>query len=119
MKLKKDEMALVKDDIMVIVDFEYIKGVDDAYRARMFIKTIQDLRKDTKLKPWNKIGIYYDTEDKNMLEILDTFYDDICEELVYSIASLNECGAAEPVIVEKECDVYGVKMKIKLTYKDD
>jgi hypothetical protein len=110
----KSEKSQIDKDIMVIIDLEYTKEVDDRYRMRLFIKNVQDLRKETKLRPWNPIKIYHDTENVQCNSVLKNYYNDIVSELGYKIYSVSELGENEKQIAKKMCDLDGIKLNIVL-----
>jgi isoleucyl-tRNA synthetase len=115
-KLGTHELAKVEDTVAVVINFEHTVTVRETYFVRMFIKTVQDMRKGTKLRPWNAINIYYEVADNS---VLVRYNDKIVEELLYNIYPMVESVGDEGVVViEKETEICGVPMKLKITLKN-
>jgi isoleucyl-tRNA synthetase len=55
-----DMLCIIEEELMVSIDQAYDEEVHDLYMARLFVKTVQDIRKSSDLRPWNPITIYVD-----------------------------------------------------------
>jgi len=112
---KGNELSRLDDGVMVIGNFECTDRCIKLYTKSLFIRAVQDMRKGTKLHSWNKIGIYYQTDDKMMLELLTEFHDEISRTLLYEIKDHGSKPAAEQVIVQKDCHIGSSDVKITIT----
>ena len=101
--------------LCVLVDFQPSPLVMETYQARIFVTTVQHMRKETLLRPWNKIKIYYDTPDKNLIATLDKHREKIVEDLIYDIYPLPATGLDESMIVAKDAVIDGSPIKIIIT----
>jgi len=112
---KADELTRLDDGVMVIGNFECTDRAVKMYTKSLFIRAVQDMRKGTKLHSWNKIGIYYSTNDKIMLELLTEFHDEISRTLLYEINDHKSKPDAEQIIVQKDCQIGNFNVKITIT----
>lgn len=86
LQLKENEDGLVVDDVIVIVDFTQDELVLENYITRLFVVSVQKMRKTSKLRPWNKIRIYYKTDNGLILKTLAKNAEKIGTELLYPIS---------------------------------
>ena len=82
---------------------------------RLFVTTVQKMRKNTNLKPWNKIGIYYETESELVKRVINKFYDQVCEELIYKVYEMKDFDKSQPEIKTQESDLNGHLVKFTIT----
>lgn len=114
--LKTNELSNNMNDTTVIVDFDQTEEVLETYITRLFVVAVQKMRKNTKLRPWNKIGIYYSTTDDLINKVLHNNAESIKTELLYGINLLNNRNMNEPEI--KTCEYEINKSKIIITITD-
>jgi len=55
---------MLNENVLVIVDYGRSEAVISTYIARLFTKHIQGMRKSSDLHPWNKIKIYFSTDQR-------------------------------------------------------
>jgi len=84
-KLDKHQISSNLDDMLIIVDHENTKQVISKYLVRLFTVNIQKIRKEAGLKTWNKIKIYYDSDDHDFLNIILENKQNIEDVLMYEI----------------------------------
>ena len=68
----KGEFSILNEGILVIIDTTRDESCIAEYRKRLFVTTVQNIRKETNLKPWDKIGIYYESSDSQFRELLNS-----------------------------------------------
>jgi isoleucyl-tRNA synthetase len=112
-KLNSNEVGMTDNDTLVIVNHSYDDEVIELHTKRLLIVGIQNIRKNTNLKPWDKIGIYYKTNSEGIKFIFSKFYDDIHRELGYPV-NLNESNY-EQEIVNSTFEVNGQNVNILIT----
>ena len=61
-------ITVKEDDFMIQCDFTYDEETKHFYEARLLAKGVQDIRKEAKLRPWDKIVVRYITEQKDLME---------------------------------------------------
>lgn len=104
----------IMDDIVVTVDLTQDDEVMNYYMKRLFIVAIQDMRKKTKLKPWNKINIYYETSSDKLKSTVNHYYDNIVEELLYPVIN-RPPNTKLKIITTKETNIIDEPIKITIT----
>ncbi|CAH6421283.1 Isoleucyl-tRNA synthetase [uncultured virus] len=115
-KLEKEELFGLEKDILIIVDFEHNEEVIEHHIMRMFIYNVQKMRKNTKLRPWNKINIYFKSDNTKIVSIIcDKFYKKICEELIYNVDELKKEMKLDNIIIENEFEICGYKINVVIT----
>jgi len=114
--MKPTELGLLNNEILVVIDFEHTQEVKDLFTKKMFIRAVQEMRKEGGLQPWNKIKIYYDTEDIRLLSVLKKYQKDIETTLLYSIYPIDQKINEEKLVIEKSCVVDDVNVKIVINY---
>jgi isoleucyl-tRNA synthetase len=114
-KLNDGELVTFDNGIVVIIDTTHDDNVINLYLSRLFVGTIQKLRKEAKLKPWNKINIYYETESNRLIDAINKYKSKIVEELIYDIKN-KSCPTNEEIIISKDnIDLYGNVVKITIS----
>ncbi len=111
----EDILIKINSGVMVIINFEYTDRVHRNYMKTLFIRNVQDMRKKTDLHPWNKIGIYYDTDSPELGSILKEFRDEISDSLIYEINHISKKKSHEKNIIRKDCLVGKEKIHITIT----
>lgn len=114
-KLKKTEMSGVFDGGIVIVDFEQDQKVINSYMKRLFVVNVQQMRKDTNLRPWNKIHIYYETDSDQLRKIVDKHRSEIQNTLHYEVTEGYVKKDDEEDVISRECDLVGINVKLWIT----
>lgn len=117
LNLGENEIATIDDETntIVIVNLIQDEEVISLHIMRLFIVSVQNMRKQVKLKPWNKINIYYKTESDLIKNIINKFYNRIVEELLYNVYSMNEKNIDEKIIISSEKEIYGSKILLTIT----
>lgn len=115
LKLTPTEIGLIENDVSVIVDFEQSEDVVELYTKRLFIVAIQQMRKNTKLRPWNKIGIYIETSSSLIKNMINKFSQEIEQDLLYPVKEMKDRIINEKEIVTQKCDVNGIDVTITIT----
>lgn len=112
----ENELTITEKDVLVIANFEHTQEVKDMYMMRLFVKTVQDMRKNSKLRPWNVIKIYYETDNVSMIRVLQENNEQIVEELIYNIYPMTECECTdkEKLVAEKECLILDINIRIRI-----
>ena len=70
--LQTQQIKQINNRTLVIVDFEQNKEIMDIYNMRLIKAAVQQLRKESNLHPWNKITIYFDSNE-NMLNTIEQY----------------------------------------------
>ena len=109
------EIGIVDGNVSVVVDFEHDKSVIELYIKRLFIVEVQSMRKKTKLRPWNRIGIYFYCSDININKVINKFADEIKEELLYPVFEMKDRKLDENEIISQECEINGSMINIAIT----
>jgi isoleucyl-tRNA synthetase len=65
---KKFDKILIDLDLMINIDMTYDEKIHNNYQAKIFHTEIQNMRKEAKLRPWDKVKLYVDDE---LFEIID------------------------------------------------
>lgn len=116
-RLSENEMSINENQTDVIVDFKQDNSVIEAYITRLFIVAVQKMRKQTKLRPWNKIGIYYETYDFMIHQVLNKKADLIKQELLYGIDKMENRNMEEPVVITDTHEIASGSVVITITSK--
>jgi isoleucyl-tRNA synthetase len=78
MKAKLDSNMMFEinnDGVLVMIDTTQDKSVLDKYFVRQFSVAIQDTRRNSILKPWNKINIFYDCDSMDLVNVIKSQQD--------------------------------------------
>ena len=116
--LSPTEIGLVEDGVSIIVDFDQSNEVVELYTKRLFIVAVQKMRKNTKLRPWNRIGIYYETNSQLVKDTINKFNKEIEEELLYPVHNMQDRILTEKEIVSEKCDINSNEVTILITDMD-
>lgn len=123
-QLNNHQICQLVNNILIIIDHEHDEKVIELYTIRLFIRAIQNMRKKSFLKPWNKIKIYYKNlkstnDDLNQLEnIVEKNRTDIEKQLFYEVYSLNQYQIKEKIIIEETVEILKNTVKIIITNFD-
>ena len=90
-------------DFTIFGDITQDMEIEDMLKVTEFATTIQKMRKEADLKPYNPIKIYYQCE-KDLVEIFTKYYHIINEKVVYEVVNEKYLGDKEKVIIEKDYD---------------
>jgi isoleucyl-tRNA synthetase len=113
--LSPTEIGLVENNISVIVDIEHDESVVELYIKRLFIVEVQAMRKKTKLRPWDKINIYFHDNNDQIKKVISKFAIQIKEELLYDVFEMKDRKQHEKEIISQECEINGHKVNICIT----
>ena len=111
--LKEHEKYTIENKVLVVIDLEENEEVLNLYTKTLFVRTIQDLRKEANLHPWNPIKIYYQTNNSNLLNILNEHIDIIIERIGYDVALKPELDSSN-VIISKNCKIREYEVNITI-----
>jgi len=115
LKLTPTEIGLIEGELSVIVDFEQSTEVVELYTKRLFIVAVQQMRKNTKLRPWNKIGIYFESSNPLIRNMINKFSQEFEQELLYPVKEMQDRIPTEQEIVTQKCDINGIDVTITIT----
>ncbi|AYV82058.1 MAG: isoleucyl-tRNA synthetase, partial [Homavirus sp.] len=110
------EIVTTEDNIITIIDTEFTTTVQELYIRRLFVVEVQQMRKNTKLRPWNRIKIYYQSDSDTINNTLVKYNDEIIEDLGYQIYPLSnyDCDM-EPMIVNNTTVLCGETVNILIS----
>lgn len=108
------EVSTFESGSFVVVDYEQTEDIVFRHLMRLFVVEVQNMRKNTKLHPWNKINIYYQTDDPKVLRALEKYRAQIVEDLIYQIYNTVP-KSDDKLIVEEVKTVGTAKVKISIT----
>jgi len=103
--LNENELSMNENETIVIINHDYDEEVLELHTRRLLIVGIQNIRKNTNLKPWNKIGIYYKTDSELVDKVFTKFYDEIYQELNFPVIDIKNYDLSEKEIVCSNFDV--------------
>jgi isoleucyl-tRNA synthetase len=109
------EQVQMEDGVMVIVDFNYSDKVKRTFMKTLFVREVQEMRKNTGLHPWNKIGIYYRTDNQELLSVLTEFKQNMMDSLFYDIWPIDMKPVMEKTIIENDCLIGDCKVHVIIT----
>ena len=95
-----EELFFNNENILIIADLTYDKEIEKLYYCKLFIKSIQLMRKEAKLHSWNMIKIYWKGIPK--FNIDEYMINNIKKTIKMDIYEHNE--NLENLIIEKFCD---------------
>lgn len=75
-ELGTDESYVMENNILVVGNFQYTDLIKYMYLKNVFVRKIQKLRRSMKLKPWNKIVVYYNLYNNNDIKYMFEKYMD-------------------------------------------
>lgn len=104
------------NNIVVIVDLTQDENVISYYLMRLFVVSVQNLRKQTKLNPWDKINIYYQTDSEMVTQSIEKHYNQIETELLYPVFN-SKHNESEKVIESKEFNINDHTVNITITFQ--
>ncbi|AYV78715.1 MAG: isoleucyl-tRNA synthetase [Edafosvirus sp.] len=67
----KNYSQIIDKDVMTLVDLSEDEEMINKYHIKMFCTTIQMMRKKMELKPADKIEVYYYSDNKKMIDLID------------------------------------------------
>jgi isoleucyl-tRNA synthetase len=74
-------VSIVDGDLMVSVDLTYDADIHYNCEASKFASFVQNMRKQNRLRPWNKINVYANASDEESIIFLTLKGEQICERL--------------------------------------
>ena len=113
--LNTNEIAISEGRTTVICDFAQDNQVLELHIMRLFVVAVQKMRKLTSLRPWNKIGIYYHTDNELINKVLMEKSNKLKEELLYEVSSMENKNQTEKEIKSDEHEICGSTVLITIT----
>ncbi len=113
-----NEISMDENNIIVIINHSYDEEVIELHTKRLLIVGIQNIRKHTNLKPWNKIGIYYKTDSELIKTVFTKFHNEIHQELNYPVVDIKNYQLDEKEFVCSDFDVNEQTVHILITDLD-
>lgn len=77
--------AKMENNIIIIIDTEQTETIKELFIKRMFVVSVQKMRKATALHPWDPIEIYYESDNTEIIHSLTNNKNEIEEMLLYKI----------------------------------
>lgn len=115
LSLTPNEFYCTENQTMVVIDCSQDEEVIEMHTKRLLIVAIQNMRKSTKLRPWNKIGIYYKTENQLIKKVFDKYHTEITQELIYPVHEMDKRNMSEREIISLDHDINGETVFIVIT----
>ncbi|ARF09657.1 isoleucyl-tRNA synthetase [Indivirus ILV1] len=116
LSLGPNELGVADNNLIVILDANYDNEVIEKYLMRLFIVTVQKMRKNTNLRPWNKIGIYYKTQSELVKNAIINNQKNINEELFYEVKYLeDDVIIKEKIIISQKVNLERELVNIIIT----
>ncbi len=104
---------------LIVCDFTWTIDADEFYKRRLFVSFVQGLRKETQLRPWDKIKIYYETDDKELNNVMVKHEKTIVEELIYQIYPFDQYDAREESVTMSKTQIGDSDVRILITRPTD
>ena len=101
-KYKDYELVLIDEDNMLMINYEETEEVMNKYMTKLFVRSVQELREESGLHPWDKIEIYYKTNN-NLSNAIKMYKDNIENDLMYKIYEDNMQYNINKIISTKKC----------------
>lgn len=101
MELQTNQSAGTDQGWYVIVDFTQTSEILDIYRMRLLVTSIQQIKKNTCLRPWDKIKMYYETNDDELAQMIQKFNKQITEELIYELQLMEKNNSNDNYLVSE------------------
>jgi isoleucyl-tRNA synthetase len=79
---------IYNNNLIIFANILPNQNTNDLYFCRLLTHNIQQLRKNAKLSPWNKIFIYYKSDNKDIDNIINLYYNYIYDIIEYPIYKL-------------------------------
>lgn len=118
LELQAHELGLSSENCIVILDSTYDDQVIQLHLMRLFIVAVQSMRKKTSLRPWNKIGIYYDTNSSQVELAISSNLQNINEELIYAVSKGKAQDLTEPIIISETVNLEGYIITITISDRE-
>jgi hypothetical protein len=111
LELGTNELSTSDNETTVIIDHTYDEGVIELYTKRLLIAGIQEVRKNSNLKQWEKIRIYY--KSVGYIEgIFNKFSNEISQELNNPVLYSNEDDFNSNIRAKASFQVHGNDVNI-------
>ena len=112
--LKETQYASITNQTVIVANCIIDDEVKRDYHTRLFITSIQNIRKNTELKPWDKIKVYYNSENPDLLKTLSDRNEYISFTINYDVVYMID-GYAELDAYSKEIvDIDDIPVSITL-----
>lgn len=99
--------------LLTVVDTTATPEVVAMYRKKLFVRTVQEMRAEAGLHPWDKISIFYSSVE-DIENVLTTYKDMIENDLMYSIHK-KDVSQYGDVLIDKSTEIDGHKVDIVIT----
>lgn len=108
---RDSNLSTIQDGLIVTINPDYNDQVQKLHFIKLFTSTIQKMKKNTTLKPWDPVNIYY--SDKIETTITE-FSDKILKDLIHPIYPIKNYSNQE-IIVSDNFDILGTSVDIIIT----
>ena len=105
-KLQPTEQAEIVNSVLVMSDHQTNVEVINMYIKRMFIRYVQDLRKEAGLNPWDKIAVYHTCTDAVSTAI--KYHKTAIETAL--LCTIEETEQPPETTMSKKCDFEGSQL---------
>jgi isoleucyl-tRNA synthetase len=99
-EIKMEETIINNHKIFIIADMTFDEDIDKLYYGRLFSTSVQRMRKEADLHPWNKINVYWKGEPKYTFD--EEMINNINKIVKMDILKYNE-EIKEKIFFEKQC----------------
>jgi len=113
--VKETELYVSENDTIVIIDTEFDDQVLELYIKRLFVSNVQAMRKKAGLRPWNKINIYYNSDNDIVNSTLVKYKDEIKNDLGFEINNMASYTNSEPVIIISDLELHNYKVNVLIS----
>ena len=112
----KEYVSHIEDNFLVMIDKKYTLDMKIRYQSKLFVRFLQDFRKDCNLVPSDKVKIYYKLENEinNFEEILNLTENSIKNKLLITHTDISDTHQTEfKLLIDEDKDIYS---NIKIYY---
>lgn len=108
-KPKADFVIANSNGVSIVLDITIDESLMKEGLSRELIRAIQVLRKEANFNIEQRIGLYIETEDETLKDVVNTYKDKIISE-----ALVNNYGDMQDPIMDKTVEIGGESVRIKL-----
>jgi isoleucyl-tRNA synthetase len=97
-------LTVTDEQLTVTIDTTYDAETHNLYQIRRFIIHVQNMRKSSLLRPWDKINIYVLTDNESVTKMLTLYKDRIYDRLKSNVLVIESESQITKVHYEKNFD---------------